>query len=342
VTEEDPIGKTPPAQATRAEVFNFVVSELTAIQPLLPAAKTGQYGRADRGAVGMLLGKLYLNSAVYTGTARYAEARQAAEAVIGSGAYQLDDNYRHIFLADNHSSPEMIFAVPQDGQFTQSYGGTTFLAHASVGGDMSANAYGLDFGWGGLRAKPELVGLFPGGAGGADLRSSIFFTQGQSLQINNLTDFRQGLGAPKYSNVTSTGAPGSSPGFPDIDYPMFRLADAYLMYAEAVVRGGGGTRAQALAYVNALRMRAYGNAGGNITDAQLTLDLIRDERGRELYWEGHRRTDLVRFDRFTDNGVWTFKGGVPQGRLTASHFDLYPLPASELLANPNLDQNPGY
>ena len=80
---------------------------------------------------------------------------------------------------------------------------------------------------------------------------------------------------------------------------MFRLADAYLMYAEAQLRGGGGDRAQALAYVNALRQRAYGNASGNITDAELTCDFILDERGRELLWEAHRRTDLVRFGLFT-------------------------------------------
>jgi hypothetical protein len=123
---------------------------------------------------------------------------------------------------------------------------------------------------------------------------------------------------------------------------MFRLADAYLMYAEAVLRGGGGTRAQALAYVNAIRTRAYGNTSGNITDAQLTLDFLRDERARELFWEGHRRTDLIRFDRFTTNGVWAWKGNVQGGKTTEAFRNLYPLPATELSANPNLKQNAGY
>jgi hypothetical protein len=151
------------------------------------------------------------------------------------------------------------------------------------------------------------------------------------------------VGAPKYRNVTSTGAQGSNATFPDTDFPMFRLADAYLIYAEAVVRGAGGSRATALGYINQLRARAYGNATGNITDAQMTLDFILAERGRELLWEAHRRTDLVRFGRFTGGAyVWAFKGKTPAGEATQAHLDLYPIPAAELSANPKMTQNPGY
>jgi hypothetical protein len=124
---------------------------------------------------------------------------------------------------------------------------------------------------------------------------------------------------------------------------MFRLGDAYLMYAEAHLRGGGGDRAQALAYVNALRERANGNTSANITDDQLSLEFILDERGRELLWEAHRRTDLVRYGLFTGGGyLWQWKGGILAGRATDTYRDLYPLPASELTTNPNLTQNPGY
>jgi hypothetical protein len=343
VTEEDALGSAPPAQATRQELYDYVVTELNEIRTALPGAGQGQYGRADQGAVDMLLAKVYLNAGVYTGTARWAEARQAAERVINSGAYQLDDNYREIFLADNHTSPEIIFAVTQDGQNTRSYGGTTFLAHAGVGGNMNSAAYGLNGGWWGLRTRPEFVALFPGGAGTADRRgSTVFFTNGQQLALTDRLNFQHGIAAPKYSNVTSTGAPGSDQEFADIDYPMFRLADAYLIYAEAVLRGGGGTPGTAVGYVNQLRQRAYGNTSGNIVTADLTLDFVLAERSRELYWEGHRRQDLIRFDRFTDQGVWSWKGGLAAGRTTESFRDLYPLPGSELLANPNLDQNPGY
>jgi hypothetical protein len=343
VTEATEIGKTPPAQATRADVFAYAVNELTSIRADLPAPGAGQYGRADQGAVAMLLAKLYLNAQVYTGTARYSDARAEAEKVI-AGTYRLDANFRRIFSADNNTSPEIVFSVPQDGKKTQSYGGTTFLIHASVGGSMNASAYGLDGGWYGLRLKPEILSVFPneGGPTSADKRSSHIYKDGQTKLIASLTDFSNGYGGPKFTNVTSTGAAGSDPGFPDTDYPMFRLADAYLIYAEAAVRGGGGTRAQALDYVNQLRARAYGNTSGNITDAQLTTDFLLDERARELLWEGTRRTDLIRYGKFTTAGVWSWKGNVAAGKTTEAFRNLYPLPASELIANPKLKQNTGY
>jgi hypothetical protein len=342
VTEEDPIGSTPPEQATRAEIFAFLVSDLESIRADLPAPGAGQYGRADQAAISMLLAKLYLNAEAYGVGPRYAEARAAAEAVIDAGGYTLDDDYQEIFLADNHTSPEIIFAITQDGLNTRTWGGMTFLTHAAVGGNMDASEYGLDGGWWGLRVTPQFVALFEGGPDGPDERSSTLFTDGQSLDVNSLGNFFNGYANPKYQNVTSDGAPGSNATHPDTDFPVFRLADAYLMYAEAVLRGGGGNRATALGYLNDLRTRAFGDTGGNITDAELTLDFILDERARELFWEGHRRTDLIRFDRFSDAGVWAWKGGVQAGRTTEAFRDLYPLPESELLANPNLEQNPGY
>jgi hypothetical protein len=287
----------------------------------------------------MLLAKLYLNAAVYTGTGAYSNALTELQSVIGAG-YSLDSNWHRMFLADNHTSPELIFAVPQDGTRIQSWGGTTFLTHASVGGSMDAGALGLDGGWWGLRATQQLVALFPGGAATADPRAK-FWTNGQNLVMSNLTNFNDGIGILKYRNVTSTGQKGSHLTHSDVDYPMFRLADAHLMYAEAVLRGGGGSRATALGYVNALRQRAYGNTSANITDAELTLDFILAERARELNWEGHRRTDLIRFGKFS-SGIWAWKGGVAGGRTTDAFRELYPLPASELVANPNLKQNTGY
>ena len=116
------------------------------------------------------------------------------------------------------------------------------------------------------------------------------------------------------------------------------------MYAEAVLRGGGGDAATALAYVNTVRTRAYdGDTAGNISDAELTLDWMLDERAREFFWEAQRRTDLVRFGQFTNGSyVWPWKGGVPEGRTVAQHFDVYPIPSADLGANPNLIQNTGY
>jgi starch-binding outer membrane protein, SusD/RagB family len=284
-----------------------------------------------------LLAHVYLNAEVYTGTPHYGEALAAAQAAI-AGPFSLDDNYQHLFLADNNTSPEIIFPIIQDGKATQTFGGTTFLIHASCGGSMDPNDSGVDGCWFGLRLKPKAYNRYDP----ADPRRSFFWTDEQTVQIATISNFNDGIPAPKFVNKTSTGADGSNAVHPDTDFPMFRLGDAYLMYAEANVRGGGGDPAQALAYVNALRQRAYGNTSADISAPELTLQFILDERSRELLWEAHRRTDLVRYGQFTGDTLWEWKGGVAAGRPTESFRDLYPLPASELTTNPNLTQNPGY
>jgi len=338
VTEADPIGFTPPLQSTRQAIFDFLVSELTAMQADLPASTgSGTYGRATKEAAAMLLAKLYMNAGVYTGTPMYAQALAAVQQVIG-GPFTLDPSYRHLFQADNNTSPEIIFPIIQDGLRTQTFGGTTFLVHASCGGTMPAANYGVDGCWFGLRLKPKAYNRFDP----ADPRRAYFWTDQQSVQIGTISNFSEGIPAPKFVNVTSAGAQGSNAVHPDTDFPMFRLGDAYLMYAEAQLRGGGGDPAQSLAYVNALRQRAYGNTSADITAPELTLQFVLDERSRELLWEAHRRTDLVRYGQFTGDTLWEWKGGVAAGIATESFRDLYPLPASELTTNPNLVQNPGY
>ena len=173
---------------------------------------------------------------------------------------------------------------------------------------------------------------------------AMFFTDGQSLEITDISQFTEGYAITKFKNLNSAGAVGSDLTFPDTDYPIFRLADAYLMYAEAVLRGGsGGDISTAVSYVNRVLERAYGDTSGNISEADLTLDFILDERARELYWEGHRRTDLIRFDKFSASDyVWPWKGGVPEGASTLEKYNIFPIPSSDMGANPNLTQNPGY
>ena len=344
VTEEDPIGPTAPLQSTRQEIFDFLVSELTAIQADLPAtAGSGTYGRATKEAAAMLLAKLYLNAGVYTGTPQYAQALTALQQVI-AGPFTLDPSFQHVFQADNNTSPEIIFPVLQDGKLTKSFGGTTFLIHASCGGSMAPGDQGVNGCWFGLRLKRQAFNLFTSdGITVDDPRGAFFWTDGQTPDVAAISNFNNGVAVQKFTNKTSTGANGSDLEFPDTDFPMFRLADAYLMYAEAHLRGGGGDLAQALAYVNAIRQRAFGDASGNITEAQLTLEFLLDERVRELLWEAHRRTDLVRYGLFTGGGyLWQWKGGILAGRATDTFRDLFPLPASELTTNPNLTQNPGY
>jgi hypothetical protein len=338
VTENDAIGIAPPLQSTRQAIYDYVVSELTAAQADLPAASgLGTYGRATKEAASILLAHVYLNAEVYTGTPHYVEAAAAALAAI-NGPFLLDPSFQHVFQADNKTSPEIIFPVIQDGKTTETWGGATFLVHASCGGSMVPANYGVDGCWAGLRLKAETYNRFAAD----DPRRAFFWTDGQTVDVTSITTFTNGIAAPKYSNKTSAGLAGSNATHVDTDFPMFRLADAYLIYAEAAVRGAGD-RTQALAYINALRERAYGNTSADITDPDLTLQFILDERGRELLWEAHRRTDLVRYHLFTGGDyVWQWKGGAPAGTATESFRDLYPLPASELATNPNLVQNPGY
>ena len=340
--ETDGVGSYFPEQISRADLFNYVEAELLAIQDALAAPRSNEYGRVDQGGAWMLLAKLYLNAEVYTGQARYQDARAYAERVISAG-YTLEENYQDLFLADNNTADGIILPIVADGVNTRSFGNTTFLAHAAVGGDIDPAPLGLNGGWFGLRTTSAFVSLFD--LSDESNERNTFYTEGQSLEINDLSTFTDGYAVLKYKNVTSAGEAGSDPAlsFVDIDYPLFRLADAYLTYAEAALRGGGGDPGTALGYVNALRERAYNSPEENISADELTLDFILDERARELYWEGHRRTDLIRFGRFTGSQyVWPWKGGAQEGTSIADFRAIYPLPASDLNANPNLEQNPGY
>jgi len=337
VTENDPLGSTPPKQATRADIYTYVSSELNDIIGQLPPKGPTTYGRATDDAAHMLLAKLYLNAQVYTGTANWAGALTEAQAVIAAG-YTLDTSFVHNFQADNNTSPELIFVATQDGNKTQTWGGMTFLIHAGCGGSMSAGTYGIDYCWGGYRMKQQIYRLYAAG----DKRASFFYTTGQTDSVSDRGDFTKGIAAPKFTNKTSAGANGAQSGMVDTDFPIFRLADAYLIYAEAHIRGGGGTDVAALGYLNALRQRAFGNTTADFA-ALPPVDTVLAERGRELMFEAQRRTDLVRFGMFSGgNYLWAWKGGTPGGQAVGTFRDLYPLPANELIANPNLQQNPGY
>ncbi len=344
VTENDPIGAYFPKQEEPIVLFNTIESELLAITDGangddLADPNTNEYGRADKAAAWMLLAKLYLNAEVYIGESRYTECIATLKNVLSAG-YTLEPTFQHLFMTDNHNSNEIIFPIAFDGKYTQTWGGTTILVHAAIGGSMSAAEYGVGGGWGGIRTTKEVVAKADIGNDGR----AIFYSDGQNLEINDVGLFTDGYATPKYVNVSSTGTPGQDADFVDTDFPVFRLADAYLMYAEAVLRGGtGGDLTTAIGYVNELRERAYGNSSGNINSNDLTLDFILDERCRELYWEGHRRTDLVRFGKFTgDSYLWTWKGNLKDGRATESFRDIYPIPTDDLNANPNLQQNIGY
>ena len=344
VTEKDALGAFLPPQTTKAALFSYIESELKDVETLLVDPRTNEYGRADKAAAWTLLAKLYLNAEVYTGQAKNTECITYCNKVIAAG-YTLEPKYENLFKIGNDASKEVIFAVRFDGTRSKTWGGMTFLVHAGVGGSMKAADYGINGGWSGLRTTKGLVNLFNNAASKVDTfdNRAMFYTNGQSLEIDDVSEFAQGYAITKFKNVDAAGKAGSDPegNFPDTDFPMFRLADVHLMYAEAVVRGGtGGTTAQALTYINGLRTRAKSGVG-NL--AALTLNNILDERGRELYWECHRRTDLIRFKKFTTaDYLWPLKGGAKTGTAVDAKFNIFPLPSADVIANPNLVQNAGY
>lgn len=549
-TEDDLVGPFIPQQIQGKDLFAYIEEQLKTIENELPAPRTNQYARADQAAAWMLLAKLYLNAEVYGAGNRYEDCLTYCEKVLNAG-YQLEPDYQKLFLADNHTSSEIIFPIAFDGVNTRTYGGTTFIIRAGIGGTMDPLASGVVGGWGGTRTTRQFVEKFPQdltgilvdynegstvkypvyyvsashigfdsagiansikigtadtinkkkyegyiyfpnnnsefhfrqlpsqsftkygdnnndgkleanganiqvadaglyyvkldvttssnrtysvekrqwsiigsatgntdinfnwdaatgklalvnvqlaagtlrlranqndatslGDTGADglldangaeiqipddgqytiyldldrpdytyqLRTNSFdrrgkiYTDGQNIDIEDLSQFTDGYAINKFRNVTSTGALGSDTDYPDTDFPMFRLADAYLMAAEAILRGaGGGDKNKALLYVNKVRERAYSGSSGNFNANNLTLDAILDERARELYWECHRRTDLVRFGQFTNGTyLWQWKGGVKEGATVPEFRNIYPIPSNDLANNPNLNQNFGY
>lgn len=342
-TDADVVGASLPQQIGRPALFNYIETELKAIEPQVAAAKTNEYGRVDRGAVQALLARLYLNAKTYTGTARNADAVTYSKKVIDAG-YSLINDYTQLMRADNqNNTSENIFTINYDGKNTQSYGGTTFLTHASVGGSMAASDFGIDGGWFGTRTTKNIINLYVDLTFNSDKRAQ-FFRNGQSLEINDLSKFTDGYAVSKYKNVNKAGVAGSDATFCDIDMPIFRIAEMYLIYGEATARGGGGDLSLALSYLNKLRERAYGNASGNVTSSDANnVDFYLDERARELFWEGFRRTDLIRYNKFTTASyLWPWKGGAKGGAAVQDFRNLYPIPDKDLTVNPYLKQNTGY
>lgn len=366
VTETDAVGFAKPAYATRQQLFEYVEKELLALSADADFAepRANEYARVDKAAAWAMLSRLYLNAQVYTGTARYTDAATQAKKVLDAG-YKLNTTgsstaspYGRLFLADNNTADartEIIWPIAFDVNSTQSYGGTTFLVNGATGSSSNwQGRVGMSTGWQGLRTTKNLFNLFQNPSVVSsdttrDTRGRFWVKKAdgsaRSVEIADLYNFEEGYGVVKFRNVNSAGqAQGGAQNFSSVDFPMIRLAEVMLTYAEAVVRGGTGDRNLALSYVNQIRARAFNNQTGSaITAAQLTPEFLLDERGRELFWEGYRRTDLIRFNRFTEASyVWPFKGGVTAGRGVESFRNIFPIPAADLSVNQNLKQNPGY
>ena len=352
VTDADKINpQFLPKQIVAKDLYNYVESELLAIEAVLPAQN--EYGRVDKTAANFLLSRLYLNADVYTKTPQWQKAAQYAEKVINSH-YALSPKYLYNFLADNHTSPEIIWSLNQDGVQAKTYGGSTFFIMAQTGGTMlNYLNLGIAGGWGNIRLRPNFVDKFqlidqpfntkdPDAFTKNDSRA-LTFTVGHKKEIAALPGtFQDGYAFTKWRNVDKNGAAGSDAAYTDTDFPMFRLSEAYLTAAEAYLRMDAKSSV-ALNYVNVIRKRAYLNGGGAITSSDLNLQFILDERARELSWELVRRTDLIRFNQFTTSDyLWSWKGNVKDGAAVDSKYKLFPLPAADITANPNLVQNKGY
>jgi len=350
VTEKDDLGILPD-QIQRADLFKYIEDELLdlANNQGVKEARANEYGRADMGAVWALLARIYLNAEVYTGTARWTEAITYSKKVIDAG-YDLHKNYEHLFLADNNvNNPEMILPIAYDGQSSRVNGGVTFLINGGSRDEYQVKYadklihYGIfsNANWNGYMVRKQFIDKFDEGD-----KRFLFVGENPSLG-SDPSDKDNGLQTYKYRNITSASTKdkpvyGSDITFADNDFPLFRLAEQYLIYAEAVVRGGtGGSMDLAVEYFNKLRERAFGNQSKNV--ANLTAQDILDERARELYWECFRRTDLIRYNQFTSSAyIWEWKGGVKEGRAVSDHYNLFPLPSQDLLANPKLKQNDKY
>ena len=353
VDESTPIGVFYPQQIERAELFDWLENELIAIENILTSPSQILYGRASQAAAQSLLAKMYLNAEVYTGNARWSDCITYCNKVINTGAFALDNNYSNLFMADNHSSSEIIFPICFDGQYTQTWGGTTFLICAALGSTMDASDYGMNNGWNGLRATPTFVNIFTDST--LDTRWK-FHTSGEKVISGDTVTIYQdvnigevltncpdtsGFLVGKFSNLDQMGNPGShvSLTHSDTDFPMFRLADVYLMLAEASLQNGDAVTA--LTYMNYIRERAY--QGSSYNFSSVTLNDVLEERSKELYWECTRRTDLIRYNKFTGSDLlWSFKGGATDGSSVDNRFNLYPLPTYDIVNNPNLVQNSGY
>ena len=341
-TQDDKVG-VPPQEKDRVFVYDYLIGELLDMDADLKAARTNEYGRVDKIGAKMVLAKLYLNSEVFTGVNRDAEALAVINEIIASPYEIAKVPYSNLFMADNNRLAvrgEFIFPVLFDGIYTKSWGGTTYLVHGPCG-DWNAEL-GITAGWFGLVGRPQFANKFPDLTGAADKRA-MFYDDGTPLSIPTASDFFKagGLKFEKWTNATSTGAAASATEHPDTDFPMFRLADVYLMYAELAAKNvGGASKGNAKNYINVLRARAQAAA---ITEADIVPDFVLDERARELYWEGTRRQDLIRFGKYAGNSYnWEWKGNVQTGTSVDDKYKLFPVPQTELNANPNLSQNPGY
>lgn len=351
--------------------------------PAKPEKDTdADYGRIDKGACWLLLSRLYLNAGTYLNNdgqdnPYWYKALQYAENVINSEYALFDDSrisetakangyqpYDLLFMGDNGSngaSCEAILPLMQDGTITQGYGGSLFYI-AALWNDAMKSVTGKDAGttenaWSGMRVRPSFLKVFFNNPSvvvkkeAGDIRKmniddrAIFWGKGndkneRTLELGENKSFFSGIVTPKWNNNYAEGGNPHDSKFVDTDFFLFRVAEAYLNAAEAEMHLNGEGSDKAKGYIDKLRERAHADV-----HSSYTLNDVLDERARELYCEGLRRTDLIRFNQYGGNKAtykWELKGGSDNGSNFDKTKNVYPLPSSEILANKNLTQIDGY
>ena len=341
------------------------------------------YGRVDKGTCWLLLSRLYLNAGTYLNNdgqnnPHWDKALEYAEKVINSDYKLFDDSkmsaeakangykpYDLLFMGDNGSngaSCEAILPLMQDGAITQGWGGSLFFVAALWDATMQTvvdkDPATTGNTWSGMRVRPQFVEKFftdPNvvvGKKTSELRAmniddrALLWGIGteadgaRTLKIGDNDKFIKGIATTKWNNNYSNNGTPHDNFCVDIDFFLFRVAEAYLNAAEAEMHINGASSAKAKSYIDALRKRAHAEV-----HASYTLNDVLDERARELYCEGLRRTDLIRFNQFGGSQAtynWELKGGSANGTTFTKTNNLYPLPSSEILSNKNLTQIDGY
>ena len=363
-----------PHQIKRADLYKWVISELRDVEGKLsaptsaPKENESGYGRANKYTDQLLLSRIYLNAKVYAGVEKYDSAAYYAQEVITKSPYKLHKTaktsnwtaYQELFMGDNGqngATEDCLLALPQDGISTTSWGTTMFLMAGSIDKSIhikDANTTGINLvitPWAGNRMKKDLVekffpnddapavGAYAMPAAAKDDRA-IFDAEGRNLENTATTQFTDGYATGKFNNFYTDGSTGHATDMPDCDFFLFRIAEAYLNYAEATARANNDSPTpQGIEYLNELRARAHA-----AQKTSYTLNDICDEWAREFYFEGYRRTTLIRFNRFAGNVNynWAWKGGVLNGTNIDKHYNLFAIPEQDRNANSNLEQNPGY
>ena len=371
-----------PGTTPRVEIYNFILSELNEIIPLLPISKDGTtYGRMTKWAALMIRMKLYLNAEVYTGTSQWALAVADAEEIINSGPYSLMPSYRDNFVINNSGSTENIFVYPYDKVFAGGFNWVMMTLHIA-----SQSTFNLtQQPWNGYQTVEEFYNSYvdpvknPGvqgpvwkslalepSEGTIDGRLSNFLV-GPQLRSNG-----QPLEDPGVEPFDATGRNGDPNGPPITFMPYLneiwpqglRQAGARIGKYEFEMGGTNNMsndfvvfrlsdailslaeakfRLGNTAEALALVNQIRARAGNLDPFTTLTEENLLAERGREMYVEMTRRQDLIRFKKYGE-AWWPFQGMNRPKRVHApgSFLELFPIPEPQRLANPKLTQNPGY